>query len=181
MNRPALILALLILLSLAAAGRMPVVADSLTARFEGRTVAPVEGIWNIADGSQLMIEREGDGSFAVTRLHGDDLRLTPGTRVGTLVPEDLQGKAYRARLATTVGNSGKPGGMRIFDVTVADESSPEGGTLTLRPRGKFKLNLWLLYRLFVTFSVRGSDKPKELHAIRVYPNPAFTADFPLTL
>ena len=71
--------------------------------------------------------------------------------------------------------------ISTFDVTVADESSFERGTLTLRPRGKFKLNLWLLYRLFVTFSVRGGDKPKELHAIRVYPNPAFTADFPLTL
>lgn len=181
MKRLAFILALLMLLPLAAAGRLPVVADSLTARFDGRTVAPVEGIWNIADGSQLMIEREGEGGFAVTRLHGDDLRLAPGTRVGTLVPEDMQGRTYRARLATTVGNSGKPGGVRTFDVTVADESSPESGTLTLRPRGKFRLNLWLLYRMFVTFSVRGSDKPEELHAIRVYPNPAFTADFPLTL
>lgn len=181
MNRIALIVALLIVLPLTAAARMPVVADSLAARFDGRTLAPVEGIWLIADGSQLMIERDNDNGYVVTRLHGDDLRLAPGTRVGSIVPENLQGTKYRAQLATTVNGNGKADGLRTFEVTTADETSPERGTLTLRPRGKFKLNLWLLYRMFVTVSVKGNNEPVELHAIRLYPNPAFSADFPLAL
>ena len=180
MTRIAAALTVLLLLPLAAAGRMPVVADSLTTRFEGRTPAPVEGVWLIADGSQLLIERDGDGGFAVTRLHGDDLRLPPNSSVGRLVPEDMRGTRYRATLATTV-SKGRAAGSRTFDVTVADESSPDRGTLTLRPRGKFNVDLWLLYRMLVTFKVKSKDEPTELHAIRLYPNPTPSADFPFVL
>lgn len=160
------------------AAQLPLVPDSVRARFDGRETAPIEGIWQIADGSTLLIERDG-ADFSVVRMHGADLRLPPYTRIGTVSRKDMNGRSYRGRLATDSDLKGKPAALHTFDFTFDNEGDP--GILTVTPVRRFKLDLWMLWRMFFTVSVRRDSAPDRLHAVRIWPNPALTPDFPVIL
>lgn len=156
---------------------LPQVPDSLRSLFDGRTTAPVEGIWQIVDGATISIQRGAKG-FDIICLESPDLRLRPGTMLGSLDLADAAGGKYTATMYTDIDNNGNPCRRHRFALTLADENQ---GIMTLTPTKKFKLDFWLLYRLLFTVSIRNSDKPDGLRAIRIYPDRALSPDFPIVL
>lgn len=156
---------------------LPQVPDSLRSRFDGRTTAPVEGIWQIVDGATISIQRGAKG-FDIICLESPDLRLRPGTVLGSLDLGDAVGGKYNASMYTDIDNNGNPCRRHRFALTLTGDNQ---GVMTLTPTKKFKLDFWLLYRLLFTVSLRNSDKPDGLRAIRIYPDRALSPDFPIVL
>ncbi len=166
--------------ALAAQAVIPLVPDSIRARFAGRHTAPVEGVWYIADGSTLLIESDGEG-FAVTRMYGTDLRLRPYTLLGRIHRVDLNGHNYSGSMATDVTPAGTACKPHDFIFTVGDEGGKNDGRMTITPQQRLKFDIWLLWRMLFTVSVRRTSAPKHLHAIRLFPDRAITPDFPVVL
>jgi hypothetical protein len=144
-----------------------VVPDSITARYADRVTATIEGVWQFADdGATIAIYADDNtvGDYAVVCLDSPDLRLAPGTVLGWAKSSLDDGKSYAATLYTNVNDKGTPTKMHKFAVAL------NNNILELTAvRSGLKVDLWMLYRFFVTMSVRKNAPDKTLKALRLYP------------
>ena len=145
----------------------------------GHVLAPVEGVWTIVgdDHSQIAVVADGAENFAVYSLDSPDMRLQPMTRIGSVEPQGVDGKKYAMTLFTDIDNNGQLKGKHKFTVVVDAD-----GRLTITPvRGPLKVDLWMIYRFFITMSVHGQRAPRELKAYRLVPAAPPTAQYPVVL
>jgi hypothetical protein len=155
-----------------------VVPDSIAAHFNNRVTATIEGVWQFADdGATIAIYADAntEGDYAVVCLDSPDLRLTPGTTLGWARNSLNDGKNYAASLYTNVNDNGSQTKRHKFTVALTNN------TLELTAvRSGLKLDLWMLYRFFVTMSVHRQNPNQTLKAFRIYP-PSPTPNSPFIL
>jgi hypothetical protein len=156
-----------------------IVPDSITEKYSDRVVAPLEGVWQFADdGATLAIYADSNtlGDYTIVCIDSPDLRLAPGTVLGSASSSLGNGKDYSAKLYTDVSDSGVPTKRTSFKVRLND------GIIEMTAiKGPFKLDIWMLYRFYVTMSVHQTNGTKTLRARRIYPDSLPTADNPVIL
>jgi hypothetical protein len=156
-----------------------IVPDTIASRYADRVVTPIEGVWQFADdGATVAVYADNNcaGDYAMVCVDSPDLRLAPGTVLGVAKASLGDGEHYTAQLYTDVSASGTPTRQHRFSVTVKN-----GGMEMAVIKSGLKLDLWMLYRFFVTVSLRHNADSKNLKARRIFPNPASTADNPTVL
>lgn len=149
--------------------------------FDGHTLDAIEGVWQIPDGATLSIAKDAQtahGGYAVTAVDSPDLRVTPGTVIGHANVSDREGvNTYALQLFTDIDTHGNPCSRRRFECKV----DPATGTMSMQPQARVKFDLWMLYRLYLTMSMRHQSAPKALQARRIEPAAAPSAQYPVTL
>lgn len=180
--RPAAAILLLLLtaalLPVSASAQLYVVPDSVRSQLDAGKPLAVKGVWRIGGDATVLIKPASEG-LAVVSVHNPDLRIKPGTVLGTVNPDD--NGTYTCRMFTRVGDDGKLKDRRNFVLTVGDEGSEAAGTMTLEPQSAFRLDFWLLFRRLFTLSLRRNDSRQQLTGVRMYPNPAPSAENPVIL
>lgn len=145
----------------ASASTPGIVDDSIRALFDGRATDDAEGVWHIDDGATVVITRNADG-YDIVSLANPDLRIAPGTRIGTAVRSN---GSLKAMIASDTDDSDRPVKEREFSLKVTDG----GKRLELIPSRKMRVELWLFYRLLFSASIRKEKAPGTLSARRLYP------------
>lgn len=155
-----------------------IIPESITNQFEGRVTAAIEGVWQFADdGATIAIyaDNSTNGDYVINCIDSPDLRLKHGTTLGWAKSSLDDGEHYKANLFTNISDTGTPIKAHNFNVTLT------GNTLEMTVvKSGIKLDLWMLYRFFVTMSIRHNDNNSTLKARRIYP-PTPTTDSPLVL
>ena len=128
----------------------------------------MEGVWKfVDDGAVMAVIADGKGGFRIISLDSPCLTLEPGTVIGCARPVDATGRVFRWETYTGQDSDGRLCSRRSFDVSL---SADDARRLSMTPVAKgIRLNLWMLYRFFVTLSARDNRKEKKLDAIRIYP------------
>lgn len=164
-TRMSRLLSVLVLMSTACIGAFAstpgIVDDSTRALFDGRTVDEAEGVWHIDNGATIVISRNADG-YDIVSLANPDLRIAPGTKIGTAVADN---GALKAMIASDADVNDRPVKERQFTLKVTDG----GKRLELIPVRKMRVELWLFYRLLFSARVHKEKAPGTLSARRLYP------------
>ncbi len=149
------------------------------ARTQGRTPAPVEGVWQTSDGVILAITRSGEATFDMKLFSCEDLSIPMPITVGEIRLGARPG-LYDAHMARKIDNKGRSSRMTSLAITVSDNAS----WLEFASYKKgLSVNLYRLIPYMFRFSVRTVDtRPQGLQgARRLYPTPYPDADNPLVL
>jgi hypothetical protein len=159
-------------------GRAAIIPDNIAAQFDGRVTAAIEGVWQFADdGATIAIYADNNtvGDYVITCLDSPDLRLAQGATLGWAKSSLNDGTHYKANLFTNVTDAGTPTKAHDFNVTL------NGNTLEMTiVKSGLKFDLWMLYRFYVTMSLRHKNDNSTLKARRIYPSTP-TTDSPLVL
>lgn len=176
MIQPRLIL-LCFLLSLGRAAAVDI-PDSALARFEGRQLTPVEGLWLWNSGALVAIEADSRGAITLTLVASPDPLVTPPLVIGKGVFGGAP-STYNLELNTLGNASSKPKIPRTARFTA---KIAENRRLSLSPYSSgLKINAWRLIPYLFRFSVSKEKSPGGLDgAIRVWP-PLGTPEFPVIL
>lgn len=162
------IILMLMLVAHAAAHARVEIPDSIRERLDAPGTA-MEGVWQfVEDGAVMAVVADGNGGYRIISLDSPYLTLEPGTVIGTAHPVDATGRVFRWETYTGQDSDGRLCSRRSFDVSLSDDDARR---LSMTPVAKgIRLNLWMLYRFFVTLSARDNRKEKKLDAIRIYPD-----------
>lgn len=157
-------------LASAAGSRDSVDVTCIESRLEGRTLAPVEGVWRISgsDGMFAVVADAGTIFYRIVVIDSPDRSVLPGTVMGACTAAG-RADSYDAWLYTS-GEAGLLSRPKRFTLSLADD-----GRLIMVPVvNKLKLNLWRLLPYMFRMSVsRVNDRPNNLDgAVRVYPEAA---------
>lgn len=150
-----------------AANRENIDAIGADTYFDGKAMAPVEGVWRMSgsEGLFAVVADSGTIFFKLIVVDSPDRNILPGTVMGACT---AVGKAdcYDARIyiSSDTGILSKP---KRYTITLADD-----GRLIMEPvTNKLKVNLWrflpYMFRMTVT---RVNNRPDNLDgAVRVFP------------
>ena len=161
-----LIIALLALAAVPSVSHAVVdIPDTLTSGATTHRAEALEGVWVFGDGeSAIAVVRNRQGALDVVSLDTPMMGLRPGTLLGSA--ERMGSGDYRLHLATDLDREGRLAGRRTFRATVTDTDA--GPRLEMSPEGlPVRARLWLLYRFFITVSVRDARRPDVLVARKV--------------
>lgn len=141
----------------------------LEARLDGRSLARHEGIWQLSPDTRIAVIADEGEPAAVYAVASANLALLPGTRIGKMELVDPSQGRYRLEIQTDVDDNGRLCGRQTFDATIKDGSALSAPTMTLKPVGKIKAEIWMLWRRFVSVSVHQEHQNRVLGAERIYP------------
>lgn len=168
-SRCSVILCLLAAVLVCATARSQNAAGHCAARLfgPGHTPTGIEGVWAfVGDRSAIAVKSNGTDTYDVYSLDSDNLRLMPMTVIGSAVNITPRGDKARMQLCTAIDADGNPSSPKTFVVSLDSD-----GNLSFQAaKTAARMDMWLLYRFFVSMSVHRNKVPREVHARRLWPD-----------
>ena len=143
-----------------------------------QSVHPLDGIWRIDGGPTLRFAPLADNTYNVVAVDAPDLRIAPGTVLGTARRSSAD--SYDIRMSLAARDSHKKGSEMRFDARL-DIDAYGNPSLTLVAVRPFKASVWLRYCLLFSASLRSDSKNHSFYAERISPSPAPSPRNPVIL
>lgn len=177
MKRAAASIVLLFMLVLTAGA--VVVSEEVAGRFADRVLTPVEGVWHIADGPVLAIERghAGGGDYVITMLQSPNLAMRTPVVVGSM--KEAASGEYEMTIYTD-----SAGGQLTDRITFQAKLRPDGRLAMSHKSQLPRVRLSAIFRNLGP--VLGLSKNIEFKGVdyvarRIVPRPAPSAANPVAL
>ncbi len=145
----------------------------------GRTLSPVEGVWQAGPCSLIAIIRKSRSVYDIILYSSDDLSISLPVKIGEMTAGARPG-LYDTHIARRINNKGKLSRTESLAVTISDN----GSWLEFEQYKKgVRVNLSRLIPYMFRHAIQSIDtRPNGLTgARRVYPDNYYTDDNPLII
>lgn len=167
--RTLLALTLLVLSSIPSVAQLPYVSEECLAIFADRQVSVPEGVWRVTDGAVIAIVRSGDATdlYRILSISSPDLRIAPGTEIGTMRGADLSQSTYRAEMFSDFDSQGSLCSRCRYDFKFSNADGDN--LLTITSVRDLKLRVSTAFKFILRAGISLEDTQVKASALRIYP------------